>query len=477
MIQPGPAACATAAIITVYILSVLMTIRMVNAKGRKWGGLRVIIYLYPVLGPMVAMLIPARREAEASSQTLTPSASEVKLLLSHPSEPSRSLGRIEVEIARPSEHSEPTTVEVAGRLRSAAADKGANAVAEVEFIRSRPGLWTMKPRHVLRARGVALQLPSDIHATAVSDAEDAAQVIDADAREALKERLMTAGVAVARKSKVTAYLMWLLLGWSGVHRFYCRKWISGLLWLLTLGLFGLGWGADAVLTRFMVDQANGIPPQEDPSKVWVEVRICGAYFAGPFIGLFVVSAALSWISAKLDKRRPAQKQQLAQQNPLPNSKVTPHNDAAYGYALSYPSSWRAQPQDWGAVLKEKASDRKLLFVAVSPDQKLHLQVAVFNDPPREGESLKQFLEGNVKEAPIPSENAKTTDIEIDGRKAIRYLADATTPVGQPARYLFVLVVWDGRVWIFGIGGNRNRFQDEQNAIDDIVHSIKFHARE
>lgn len=195
MIQPGLAACASAAIVAVYILSVLMTIRMVNAKGRKWGGLRLIIYLYPLLGLMVAMLIPARRQAEVCSETISPSASDVKLLWRCPPKPNRSLGQIKVEIARPSEHTEPTIDEVAGRLRGAAADKGANAVAEVDFIRSRPRLWTIRPRHVLQARGVALELPPDIHRTAVADAEEAAQVIDADPREALKERLMTAGVA------------------------------------------------------------------------------------------------------------------------------------------------------------------------------------------------------------------------------------------------------------------------------------------
>ncbi len=195
MIQPGLAACAIGAIVAVYILSVLMTIRMVNAKGRKWGGLRLIIYVYPLLGLLVAMLIPARRQGEASSEPFSASASDVKLLWRCAPKPSRSLGRIEVEIARPSEHTEPTIDEVARRLRQAAADKGANAVAEVDFIRSRPRLWTIKPRHVLAARGLAVILPPDIHATAVSDAEAAAQVIDADPREALKEQLMAAGGA------------------------------------------------------------------------------------------------------------------------------------------------------------------------------------------------------------------------------------------------------------------------------------------
>jgi TM2 domain-containing membrane protein YozV len=34
----------------------------------------------------------------------------------------------------------------------------------------------------------------------------------------------------------------------GVHRFYLRKPHSGLLYLFTGGLFGLGWVADVILT-------------------------------------------------------------------------------------------------------------------------------------------------------------------------------------------------------------------------------------
>lgn len=195
MIQPGLAACAIAAIVAVYLLSVLMTIRMVNAKGRKWGGLRILVYLYPVLGLLVAMLLPVRRQAETSEQTVSESASNVKLLWRTAPETHRRLGQVEVEIRRPSEHAQPCLEEIAGRLRSAAAQMGANAVAEVDFVRARPRLWSIKPQHVLQARGVAVQLTPEMHTSAISDAEQAGQVIDADPREALKERLMAAGVA------------------------------------------------------------------------------------------------------------------------------------------------------------------------------------------------------------------------------------------------------------------------------------------
>jgi len=55
-----------------------------------------------------------------------------------------------------------------------------------------------------------------------------------------------------RKSLIVGYLLWFFLGLLGVHRFYTGRWVTGLIWLFTGGLLGVGWLIDAVLTFFIV---------------------------------------------------------------------------------------------------------------------------------------------------------------------------------------------------------------------------------
>ena len=62
--------------------------------------------------------------------------------------------------------------------------------------------------------------------------------------------------SIAVKSKLVAYLLWFFFGVLGIHRFYLGKTISGVIWLLTGGLFGLGWLVDVVLTALMVSDHN-----------------------------------------------------------------------------------------------------------------------------------------------------------------------------------------------------------------------------
>lgn len=61
-----------------------------------------------------------------------------------------------------------------------------------------------------------------------------------------------------RRSLLMAYLLWFFLGLLGIHRFYLGRPISGVIWLLTGGLLGVGWFFDLFWTYVMVSDENTI---------------------------------------------------------------------------------------------------------------------------------------------------------------------------------------------------------------------------
>lgn len=60
------------------------------------------------------------------------------------------------------------------------------------------------------------------------------------------------------KSKVIAYVLWLvsIFGWLGFHRFYLGKIGTGIIWILTGGVFGIGSLIDLFILGGQVDQYN-----------------------------------------------------------------------------------------------------------------------------------------------------------------------------------------------------------------------------
>jgi TM2 domain-containing membrane protein YozV len=60
------------------------------------------------------------------------------------------------------------------------------------------------------------------------------------------------------KSKGVAYLLWFFLGILGAHRFYLGKVGTGLLYLFTGGVFGIGWFIDLFTLSGQVDLYNAL---------------------------------------------------------------------------------------------------------------------------------------------------------------------------------------------------------------------------
>ncbi|WP_336202456.1 TM2 domain-containing protein [Pseudomonas guariconensis] len=56
-------------------------------------------------------------------------------------------------------------------------------------------------------------------------------------------------------SKVLGYLLW-IFGFTGSHRFYYGKPITGTIWFFTLGLLGIGWLIDLFLIPSMDREAD-----------------------------------------------------------------------------------------------------------------------------------------------------------------------------------------------------------------------------
>lgn len=79
-------------------------------------------------------------------------------------------------------------------------------------------------------------------------------------------------------SKTIGYLLW-IFGFSGAHRFYYGRQISGIIWFFTLGLFGIGWLIDLFLIPGM-DRASDkrfVSGKYDYSIAWLLLTFLGIF--------------------------------------------------------------------------------------------------------------------------------------------------------------------------------------------------------
>lgn len=78
-----------------------------------------------------------------------------------------------------------------------------------------------------------------------------------------------------RSSTSTAFLLWLAcaLGLCGIHRFYLGRTWTGLLYLFTFGLLGVGQLVDLVRLRYLVQDEN---LKRDAFRALAEKRALGA---------------------------------------------------------------------------------------------------------------------------------------------------------------------------------------------------------
>ncbi|MDH5673781.1 MAG: TM2 domain-containing protein [Myxococcales bacterium] len=79
-------------------------------------------------------------------------------------------------------------------------------------------------------------------------------------------------------SLVLGYLLW-LFGFTGSHRFYYGKPLTGTLYFFTLGLLGVGWLIDLFLIPSMCDKADFrfARGRHDFSVAWLLLTFLGVF--------------------------------------------------------------------------------------------------------------------------------------------------------------------------------------------------------
>ena len=83
---------------------------------------------------------------------------------------------------------------------------------------------------------------------------------------------------VQTHSKVIGYVLW-IFGFTGSHRFYYGKPVSGTIWFFTAGLFLIGWIIDLFLIPSMARRADRryVSGPIDYSLAWILLTFLGVF--------------------------------------------------------------------------------------------------------------------------------------------------------------------------------------------------------
>lgn len=79
-------------------------------------------------------------------------------------------------------------------------------------------------------------------------------------------------------STAIGYILW-IFGFTGSHRFYYGKQVTGIIWFLTFGLFGIGWLIDLFLIPSMASNASReyISGRVEYTTAWILLTFLGLF--------------------------------------------------------------------------------------------------------------------------------------------------------------------------------------------------------